>query len=60
MKPKISQSKCISCEMCIMECPNDAIRISKKTGKAFILTKKCIECGSCVDVCPVNAIKIRK
>jgi len=57
MKPKINLSKCLGCEECVYSCPVDAIRISKKTGKPFIIEKKCINCGSCIDACPINAIK---
>jgi len=60
MKPKIRQSKCISCEMCINECPNDCISISKKSGKAFIKQSCCTGCEICIDICPVGAIVRRK
>jgi len=59
-KPKVNINKCISCEECIDICPCNAIRISKKTGKAFIINKYCRDCGSCIDICPVNAIKRRR
>ena len=58
--PKVDSNKCVTCEMCLDECENDCIIISKKSGKAFIKQECCINCGACVDICPVNAIKRRK
>ena len=58
--PKVSQSKCIACFVCAEECPVDAIKVSRKNGKAWINPKICIDCGTCVDACPVNAIKRKK
>jgi len=55
--PKVNQSKCLACEVCIDTCPCDAIIISKKNGKAFILQNKCVGCGACIEACPVKAIK---
>ena len=51
---------CISCGMCIEECPNDAIL---ESGPAYVIDPElCTECvGSfnepqCVKVCPVDVI----
>ena len=58
-KPKIDISKCLGCMECLDICPVEAIRISKKTNKAWINPKFCINCGECISVCPVHAIKRR-
>jgi ferredoxin len=57
MKPKISAGKCISCYLCISECPVESITVSDSTGKAYIDPKRCSECGHCIKICPVKAIK---
>ena len=59
-KPKVDSNKCVACEECINICENDAIIISKKTGKAFIIQGKCVNGGSCIDICPMKCIKRRK
>lgn len=57
MKPKIIKKRCIGCGECAENCSQDAIRISRKTNKAFINYDKCIGCEMCIDICPMNAIK---
>jgi len=60
----VDLSRCISCWLCIKNCPVGAI--SRKNGKAYIDPAKCIECGICSDGngrfqgCPVSAIKEHK
>ena len=62
-KMPIITDDCMSCSMCIEECPVGAIDIIIKSGKgysqSFIDPKLCINCGVCVDnfECPANAIK---
>ena len=60
-KPKVDSNKCVEgCFDCLDVCPAEAIIISKKTHKAFILNKKCINCGGCIEVCYLKAIRRRK
>lgn len=51
---------CINCDVCVPECPNEAIATGPDT---FVIdAAKCTECvgyfdePQCVDVCPVDAI----
>lgn len=60
MKPKINQSKCISCFVCVDTCEVEAIKISKRTDKPWINPKICIDCGQCIEECPVGAIKRKR
>lgn len=53
--PWIDKNKCTGCELCIKECPVNAI--SMKEGKAEIDMDKCIRCGKCHDVCPREAVR---
>lgn len=51
---------CINCDVCVPECPNDAI--SEGQDIFIIDSDKCTECvghhdaPQCVEVCPVDAI----
>jgi ferredoxin len=45
--------ECISCGVCLDECPVEAI--SEGEDKYQIDPELCTECGSCADVCPVEA-----
>ena len=52
--------KCINCDMCLPECPNDAISEGMKVYE--IDAHRCTECvgfyetQTCVDVCPIECI----
>ena len=54
-------SKCINCDMCDPECPNQAIYMGDKIY--LIDPNKCTECvghydqPTCVSVCPIDCIK---
>ena len=54
-------SKCINCDMCDPECPNQAIYMGDKIYQ--IDPEKCTECvghydqPTCVSVCPIDCIK---
>lgn len=52
--------ECISCDVCVPECPNEAIA---PAGDTYVIdADRCSECvghhetSQCVDVCPVDAI----
>ncbi len=55
-KPKIDEDKCVSCGMCIRNCPEKAIAYNKDLN-AQIDYKKCIGCGQCVASCHYGAAK---
>ena len=46
---------CISCGVCVSECPVDAI--SEGDGKYVIDEGLCTDCGNCAGVCPTDAIQ---
>lgn len=51
---------CISCDVCVPECPNEAI--AKGDDVYVVDAARCTECvghcemAQCVEVCPVDAI----
>jgi len=53
--PWVNQAMCTGCEVCIEECPVDAIELVE--GKGFIKNELCIRCGKCHDSCPEEAIR---
>ena len=54
-------NKCINCDMCDPECPNQAITLGEEIFE--IDPDKCTECvghydtPTCVSVCPIDCIK---
>ena len=52
--------QCINCDMCLPECPNEAIIEGKKVYE--IKTELCTECvgfydhQTCIAVCPIHCI----
>ena len=55
---QIIQDKCITCQLCIGECPVGAIDM--EGGVVRINPEVCIGCGKCFDVCPVEAVVFEK
>ena len=56
----VKKELCAGCTACWMECPEDAIEVSKFIeGSIEIDDELCPEgCTRCVDVCPVNALEV--
>jgi len=57
VKHSVDSEKCISCGICIDNCPVEAIDFDTEQ-KAKIDQEKCISCSKCISVCPVDAIAI--
>ncbi|MCD6161358.1 MAG: 4Fe-4S binding protein [candidate division Zixibacteria bacterium] len=49
----IINDECILCDVCISECPENAIIIGDP--KYVIIAELCTDCGNCAEVCPVEA-----
>ena len=58
--PDIKKELCAGCQICWMECPAEAISVTKFIeGSIQINTEQCPKgCQRCLDVCPVNAIAL--
>jgi Na+-translocating ferredoxin:NAD+ oxidoreductase RNF subunit RnfB len=57
MSIKISKSKCIGCDFCVMFCPVYALSVSRDSFKCQVDRDLCTECLECIDYCPMDAIK---
>ena len=49
--------RCIRCNMCVGQCPVDAIEPAN-IFKIAKITHDCVKCEICVQTCPVSAIKL--
>nr|MDO8133991.1 4Fe-4S dicluster domain-containing protein [Candidatus Njordarchaeum guaymaensis] len=64
----LDKKLCVSCEICKIACPREAIEIRKVPKKnkkkaqrpVFdISSQKCSYCGICEPICPFNALEVR-
>jgi Na+-translocating ferredoxin:NAD+ oxidoreductase subunit B len=55
MKAVLDKEQCISCELCVDSCAEQAISMDEV---AVIDAAKCTGCGTCVSSCPNEAIKL--
>lgn len=53
---EIDIDKCISCGICQMSCPSDAIKVDRKEGTWDINRFDCVACGYCVLKCPKKCL----
>ncbi len=47
---------CISCGLCVGECPSEALELGD--SGVVVDAGKCTECGDCVSVCPSNILSL--
>lgn len=60
VKIKFNPEKCIGCNLCMRDCPSDAIKITDigdKRYEAEFRLDKCIYCSQCVLSCPKGALE---
>lgn len=61
-KPAVNKKVCVSCSVCVLECPVSCLIMQRGAGKdphpypELPEPKKCIGCRYCEESCPVEAI----
>jgi len=58
-KPVIDKSRCSSCLLCWLYCPDGAISISEEDNKPIVNDDLCKSCGICVYECPLKIITLQ-
>ncbi len=53
-----ADDKCVSCGLCVKNCPDGAIEI--QNGKPIWIKPKCQHCTACINRCPKEAIQFGK
>lgn len=61
----VREEWCKGCGMCILNCPKEAIYLSRHYNSSGYATvevdcKKCVFCGNCYTVCPDVVFEIRE
>jgi uncharacterized protein (DUF362 family)/Pyruvate/2-oxoacid:ferredoxin oxidoreductase delta subunit len=57
-RPAMNDDNCTMCEICMDNCPQDAISV--RDGNMRIDYNKCIKCMCCHELCPDNAVFLNK
>lgn len=61
---ELTLSNCTGCELCMEDCPYQAIQMRKRTDgmaypvEALIIPKRCASCGICVGSCDYKALNL--
>lgn len=61
---KVALENCTGCELCMEDCPYQAISMRKRTDgmpyplEAMVVEKRCASCGLCVGACDYKAINL--
>lgn len=63
---ELDREKCISCNLCVLACPNKVISLTSEkneNNKKVLLSYhmdvgRCLFCGMCTEACPTNAITV--
>lgn len=58
-KPVIDEELCTGCEICIDECPNNALEMVDDVAK-LVRPKDCDGKGECAEACPAEAITMEE
>ena len=49
--------RCVSCRLCIEQCPNGVHSFDEKRGVLLAEEDRCVDCQRCVAFCPTHALK---
>ncbi len=56
--PKVADIFCTGCNLCVLECKENAITVDTKTKKPAIDFQLCVKCGQCVKNCPTHTLAV--
>jgi 2-oxoglutarate ferredoxin oxidoreductase subunit delta len=64
-KIKIRKERCKGCYLCVVNCPNNLIKIAKNLNikgvkPVYFSGGKCTGCAMCVAICPDGVIEVIK
>ncbi|MTI83842.1 MAG: FMN-binding glutamate synthase family protein [Firmicutes bacterium] len=51
--------RCIRCQVCERQCPNEVHEYDKELDRMFTYEEKCVGCQRCVVMCPAKALFVR-
>jgi Pyruvate/2-oxoacid:ferredoxin oxidoreductase delta subunit len=54
MNTVVISADCTACGMCIVTCPENALRPAP--GRPSVIDVRCTTCLACIEICPVDAI----
>lgn len=60
--PAVIEVSCINCDMCVLECPNEAISMGPLHYQ--VNPERCTECigyydkPTCIEVCPIDCVAL--
>ena len=54
--PRIDQSRCNRCGLCVEECPTGAVEMTPE-GPVIARPADCVYCTDCEAVCPEDAVR---
>lgn len=55
---EIDIDQCISCSLCVRNCPTECLAVDKNAGTWTINRFDCIVCGYCTVNCPKHCLKV--
>jgi len=55
-RPVIDNGKCINCMFCVVDCPENCIRVKEDGKRGVIDLQYCKGCLICENVCPVKCV----
>jgi len=58
-KPVVDEELCTGCDICVGECPNDALELASDVAK-LVKPDDCDGCESCAEECPSEAITMKE
>lgn len=58
--PEIDDSRCINCMLCVLQCPENCIKMTEDGKRGPVDLNYCKGCDVCASVCPVKCIIMKR